>query len=128
MALIWIFFGGGLGACSRYGLGTLIARWSGSSFPVSTLVINVTGSFLIGLVSTFLLDRSIANPAWRWALITGFLGGYTTFSAYSYETVQLFDSGHGGRAVLYVLGSNALSIAACVLGIAVVRLFVTDAG
>lgn len=128
MAFIWIFMGGGLGACSRYGLGTLIARWSGTAFPLNTLVINVTGSFLIGLVSTFLLDRSVTNPAWRWALITGFLGGYTTFSAYSYETVQLFDNGHGGRALLYVLGSNLLSIAACVAGIAVVRLFVSEAG
>ncbi len=128
MAFIWIFIGGGLGACSRYGLGTLIARWSGTAFPLNTLLINMTGSFLIGLISTLLLDRSISNPAWRWALITGFLGGYTTFSAYSYETVQLFDTGHGDRALLYLVASNAVSIAACVAGIAVVRLFVTEAG
>lgn len=128
MAFIWIFIGGGLGACSRYGLGTLIARWSGAAFPLNTLLINVTGSFLIGLIATLLLDRGVTNPAWRWALITGFLGGYTTFSAYSYETVQLFEAGRGGRALLYVVGGNALSIGACVAGIVLVRLFVTEAG
>ncbi len=128
MAFIWIFIGGGLGACSRYGLGTVVARWAGTAFPTNTLLINVTGSFLIGLISTLLMDRGVTNPAWRLALVTGFLGGYTTFSAYSYETVRLFEAGHGGRALLYVVGSNVLSIAACVAGIAFVRLFMTDAG
>lgn len=128
MAYIWVFIGGGLGACSRYGLGTLIARWSGTTFPLGTLLINMTGSFLIGLLATLLLDRGVTNPALRWSLITGFLGGYTTFSAYSYETVQLFENGQGGRALLYIVGSNLLGIGACVAGIAVVRLFVTEAG
>lgn len=124
-AFLWVFFGGGVGACARYGLGTLVARWAGTAFPYHTLLINVTGSFLIGLVATLLIEREVANPAWRLALVTGVLGGYTTFSAFSYETVSLFEAGQGGRALLYVLASNALGIAACVAGIVVVRVLVT---
>ncbi len=121
MAYLLVFIGGGAGVCARYGAGTLLTRWLGTGFPAHTLLINVTGSFLIGLISTFLIQRGITDPAWRLALVTGFLGGYTTFSAFSYETIQLIQDGHGGRALLYVLLSNGLGILACALGIIAVR-------
>ncbi|HEV2529672.1 MAG TPA: fluoride efflux transporter CrcB [Thermomicrobiales bacterium] len=121
MAWLLIFVGGGAGACARYGIGSLAGRWFGAAFPAHTLLVNVTGSFLIGLISTILIQRGVPDPAWRLAIVTGFLGGYTTFSAFSYETIQLIQDGHGGRALLYVLLSNGLGILACALGIVAVR-------
>jgi CrcB protein len=128
MNYLWVFAGGGAGACARYAIGTLVARWLGPAFPAHTLMINVTGSLLIGLISTILVERGVSDPVWRLALVTGFLGGYTTFSAFSHETIQLVQDGHGGRALLYVLLSNGLGITACAIGIALAHLLVSDAG
>ena len=90
----WIvFLGGGLGSLTRYIAGTAIMARYGGLFPLGTLVINVTGSFLIGLLMTLLTERWHLDPIWRMALVVGFLGGYTTFSSFEYESYRAVRDG-----------------------------------
>ncbi len=120
MEYVWVGLGGLIGANARYGLARLITERWGASFPYGTLVVNATGSLAIGVLLTLLLAR-VADPAWRLLIVTGFLGGYTTFSAFSFEAVALLQEGRWGRAAVYVLGSNLLGVAGCWAGIVVGR-------
>jgi CrcB protein len=92
-----------------------MSRWSGR-FPIATFLINVTGSFAIGLLATLLAETT--NPNWRPLLITGLLGGYTTFSSFEWEAFAAARGGAMGIAWLYVLGSVTLGFIACWLGVA----------
>jgi CrcB protein len=90
MANIFIIgIGGFLGAISRYGVALWIGQRWGRSFPLGTFVINVSGSFLIGLLMSLFTERFMVNPQWRLLLVVGFLGAYTTFSTFEYETGTL---------------------------------------
>jgi CrcB protein len=116
-----VLFGGGVGALARYVVGTEIAQRVGERFPsLGTMVINITGSFLIGLLMTLLTQR-LANPNWRLLLVVGFLGGYTTFSSFEYETLQAVQSGAMWMGLLNVVGSVVLGYLAVWLGAAIVR-------
>lgn len=106
--------GGAIGAGLRYGLGGWIQTLSGPSFPWSTFVINVSGSFLIGIVIRLNLEGSL-SPEARLFLAVGVLGGYTTFSSFSYETLTLVQQGEWAKAFLYVAGSVILGFAAVLL-------------
>lgn len=103
-SLIWVFLGGGCGAVSRYVLGLLMLALF-PYFPLGTLLVNLVGSAVAG----FLLGRfpSVGTPTWRLFLMTGFLGGFTTFSAFSLETAQMWIEQHRGEALLN-LGLNLL--------------------
>jgi fluoride exporter len=116
--MLWlvIFVGAGLGGVTRYALGSWIQGASGPSFPWGTLVINVTGSLLVTLVYA-LLDSTMSAHAWRAFLGVGFLGGFTTFSAFSYETIRLAQDGRWERAVFYVAGSVVLSLGGALGGV-----------
>jgi fluoride exporter len=118
---VWVSLGGGLGALARFTLGAWIVRRSGASFPVNTLLINVTGSLAIGVLLVLLTERFETDPAWRLFLVVGFLGGYTTFSSYSFEAVALLSAGEWMRAAWYVLGSNGLALLACAAGMVIAR-------
>lgn len=109
---LYVFVGGGLGASIRYWISGLIPRWIGSGFPYANLFINVSGSFLIGLMMTAFEDRFLVNPSLRVFLTIGILGGYTTFSSFSYETIALLNNGEVYRATLFV----TLSIGLCLIG------------
>lgn len=87
--IIIIGIGGFLGAISRYGVALWIGQRWGRSFPLGTFVINVSGSFLIGLLMSLFTERFMVNPQWRLMLVVGFLGAYTTFSTFEYETGTL---------------------------------------
>ena len=115
-----VLFGGGVGALARYIVGTEIAQRVGGQFPLGTLVINVTGSFLIGLLMT-LLTQGLPHPYWRLLLVVGFLGGYTTFSSFEYETLQAVQGGAAWIGLLNVVGSVVLGYIAVWLGSALVR-------
>lgn len=94
--------GGFIGAVTRYALATWIGSKWGRSFPLGTLIINVSGSFLIGLIMSLLTERFMANPYWRLLLVVGFLGAYTTFSTFEYETGNLLKDGELLYAALNV--------------------------
>ena len=113
--------GGFLGANARYWLGVLIEAKAGVAFPWHTLAINASGSMLMGLFMGFSVSYDW-NPAWRLLLAIGVLGGYTTFSSFSYEALSLFGSGAYAAAAGYVFGSLAASLAGASIGFAVARL------
>lgn len=116
--MIWyIAFGSALGGVVRYLLGGWIQGRVGPDFPIGTLVINVTGSFLLGLLYRYAADSAAITPEVRGMLTIGICGGYTTFSTFSYETVRLLEDGEFARAGAYVALSVVVSIAAVFLGI-----------
>lgn len=110
-----IFVGAGIGGVARYAVGSWVQAATGPAFPWGTLLINVSGSFLLMLVYGF-LEGTVAPPEWRAFLGIGVLGGFTTFSAFSYETVRLMQDGEWERASVYVLASVVLSVAAAAAG------------
>ena len=121
MQLLLVLLGGGIGSAARYLTGVWITERLGAAFPWGTLVVNVVGSFLIGLIATLADERDRLGPDLRLFLVGGVLGGFTTFSAFSLETLRLLDGRQPLRAVLNVLGSVVLGFAAAALGIAVGR-------
>jgi len=124
--MLWyIAIGSALGGVSRYLLGGLVQRGVGSGFPAGTLVVNVTGSFLLGMFLRYGLETPTLTPEMRAFLTIGFCGGYTTFSTFSYETVALLEDGQWGRAGLYAAASLALSLVAVLLGFIVARGIIT---
>ena len=113
---IVVFAGGGIGAAVRFALGTWIGQRWGRSFPLGTFVINVSGSFLIGLLMTLMAERFTENPAWRLLLVVGVLGGYTTFSSFEYETGKLVTDGEYMYATLNAVLSVSVGFASLKLG------------
>jgi CrcB protein len=118
---LWVGLGGFVGANARYALGVWIVGRFGAGFPLHTLLINVSGSFLIGVLLILLTERLALDPAWRLLLVVGFLGGYTTFSSYTFEALALAEAGEWLSAAWYVLGSNGLGLMAAFLGIVLAR-------
>lgn len=113
-----VIAGAGLGGLVRYIAGTWIMGRTGGSFPMGTFLINVSGSFLIGLVMTLLTERFQPHPNLRLFLVVGVLGGYTTFSSFEYETIQAVRSGERWIGLLYVTGSVILGYISVWLGTA----------
>ncbi|HXY06363.1 MAG TPA: fluoride efflux transporter CrcB [Terriglobales bacterium] len=103
--------GGGVGSILRFWLGSYIGGRLGSRFPYGTFVINVTGSFLIGLVLTILAERTQWSPNWRYLIPIGFIGGYTTFSTFEYETLRLVQDGQMVTAMLNITMSVTVGFA-----------------
>jgi CrcB protein len=116
-----VFFGGGLGATLRHLINVTCARCIGTAFPYGTFIINITGSTVMGLIAGYLAFKGESSQPWRLFLMTGILGGYTTFSAFSLDTALLYERGEIGLAALYVVGSVVLSIAGLFAGLALVR-------
>jgi CrcB protein len=119
--LIWVGIGGFVGANARYVMGRAIHDRVDTTFPVGTLIINVLGSIAIGVLVTLLADRYAPTHAFRLLIVTGFLGGYTTFSSFSFEAIMLADRGQFGKALVYILSSNGLALAGCAVGVALAR-------
>ncbi len=106
---------------TRLAVNNLFARWLGAAWPFGTLFINVTGSFVIGLFLTLSGEKLGLAPAWRYLVATGFLGGYTTFSSFEYETQRLVEVGTPWYAALYVGSSVVLGFAAAATAVALAR-------
>jgi CrcB protein len=123
VAYLLIGIGGFLGANARYLVAGWIAERLGASFPYGTLVINVSGSFILGFFSVFISDRLSVHPNWRLFFAVGFLGAYTTFSTFSFESFALIQERSYVLAVANMLGSVFLGLMAVVAGIIVARLF-----
>jgi fluoride exporter len=118
---VLVFFGGGLGASLRHAVNLAAAKAFGVAFPYGTFIINITGSIVMGLIAGYLAFKGGATQHWRLFLMTGILGGYTTFSAFSLDTAVLYERGAVGLAAFYVLGSVAISIAGLFAALALVR-------
>ena len=123
MGFLIVFLGGGLGAALRHGVNLAAARLLGAAFPYATLIENVTGSLVMGLLAGYFAFKGGAPQHWRLFLTTGILGGYTTFSAFSLDAMLLYERGELGLAALYVLLSVVLSIGGLFAGLALVRHF-----
>jgi CrcB protein len=121
LPVVLVFVGGGLGAIARYGVSIGVARIVATSFPLPTLLINIIGSFAMGLVVAWFAMRGEGGQDLRLFLTTGVLGGFTTFSAFSLETMLLYERGDVGLALLYVLLSVVVSVLALAAGMALVR-------
>jgi CrcB protein len=118
-----VFLGSGIGGVARHGIDLAVARTIGMDFPFGTLVINVFGSFLIGVIAGYFAFKGEASQYWRLFLTTGILGGFTTFSAFSLETVLLYERGEPATAALYVLASVGLAVAGSLTGLSLLRYF-----
>lgn len=115
--MIWLVAAGSaLGGVLRFLMVPWAQRFFSAGFPGGTLVVNVVGSLVIGLVLRLAGDPAVISPEARIFLTVGVCGGFTTFSAFSIENLELFQSGQWGRAAIYVVGSITLSIAAAALG------------
>ncbi|WP_315835237.1 fluoride efflux transporter CrcB [Bradyrhizobium prioriisuperbiae] len=121
MSYLLVFVGGGLGATLRHAINMFCARCIGTGFPWGTFIINITGSTVMGLIAGYLALKGDAAQPWRLFLMTGILGGYTTFSAYSLDSFLLYERGEIGLAAFYVIGSVVISIAGLVAGLTLVR-------
>jgi fluoride exporter len=118
MPFVVIAAGGVLGANARYLVGLWAAERFGTMFPFGTLVVNVSGSLLIGFILALLSERFAINPLWRLFFATGFLGAYTTFSAYTWEAAELLRGGAWMLALVYLVGSVVAGMLGVLAGMA----------
>ena len=114
---MYIALGGALGSIARFWVGSAVASRLGTKFPYGTFVINITACVVIGFSLTFLAKRTELNPAWRFLIPIGFLGAYSTFSSYEWETVSTLRNGDFSMAALYSFGSLFLGLVAVWCGI-----------
>lgn len=113
-----IALGGGLGSMARYWVGSTIGGRLGVRFPFGTLVVNITACLVLGFALTWLSERAEFNPAWRYLFAVGFIGAYSTFSTYEWETLSTMRSGAFVLGSLYAAGSLILGLAATWCGAA----------
>jgi CrcB protein len=126
--IFYVAIGSAIGGVSRYLLGGLVQRLADTTFPAGTLLINVTGSLLLGLIVRYAVETSTITPEIRALLTIGFCGGYTTFSTFSYEAVALLEDGQWSRAGFYVSASVLLSLFGTLVGFALARELVSLRG
>jgi fluoride exporter len=112
MKYMMVGIGGALGSILRFWLGVYVASKTESRFPYGTFVINITGSFLIGLIFVLLTARTQWSVNWRYLIPIGFIGGYTTFSGFEFETLRTLQDGQIGIGVLYVVASVMVGLIA----------------
>ena len=120
LATLWVAIGGAIGSVARFWLTELSAKWWGADFPWGTVIANVTGSFLIGLIAALPVmgPRDLLGPMGRQFLMVGIMGGYTTFSSFSLQTLTMVQHGHLAKAALNVGGSVVLCLIAVAAGYA----------
>ncbi len=121
MLYLYVAIGGALGALMRYSLGTLITETMGKEFPYATFTVNIVGSFVMGLAIAMLVTMLPRGRELHALFVIGTLGGFTTFSAFAYESYLLLERGDIASALVYVLGSVVFSIVAFFLGMALFK-------
>lgn len=121
IAVAWVMLGGALGAAARYLLSRLIPHTPGMNFPWSTFLVNLIGCLLIGLLAGYVDRRSGDATITRWLWMSGFCGGFTTFSAFSLETIQLMQQARWSVVIPYVVGSVLVGLFATWTGLQLVR-------
>ena len=121
MAYLYIALGAVVGASARYFVSGAIAKSFSPSFPYGTLVINISGSLLLGFFLTLVSQRVLVDVRWRWLIAIGFCGSYTTFSSYAFETFALFEQGQWLLVAWNVIASNVLCLVSILAGAALAR-------
>jgi len=127
MLYLYIAAGGALGALARYGLAGWVHGWAGGGFPWGTLTVNVTGAFLLGFMAR-LLQGLASGPSVRGFIVIGFLGAFTTFSTFSYETMALLRDGEWVPGALYAAGSVAVALVGTLLGLGLAATILRQGG
>jgi CrcB protein len=120
-AYLWVTLGGIVGANLRYFVSRIITRFTDAAFPVGTLLINVTGSMILGFFLVWTTERIFADPKWRLLVAVGFCGSYTTFSGYAFETMAYFEQGNWMLFASNILANNILCLAAVLAGAMIAR-------
>ena len=123
MRIVLIAIFGAIGTLARYGLQGVVQIRLGSTFPYGTMLVNLSGCFLLGLIGQFTMNRMVISPDWRIAIAVGFFGGYTTFSSFGWETAKLVEEGAWLRASVYVGASVAAGLLLSVAGIRLANKF-----
>ena len=126
--LLLIALGGAIGTMARYLTSLVAVRWFGSEFPYGTLIVNLSGAFAIGLVQELGTESAMVSDNTRVFLTTGIMGGLTTYSAFSYETVRLMEANAWASAWINVVITTAMCLGLCFLGIVVGRLVLSIRG
>ncbi|WP_061936435.1 fluoride efflux transporter CrcB [Aureimonas sp. AU22] len=121
LGFVLVALGGALGSVARYGMAVAAGRWFGTGFPFATLFVNVTGSFAMGVLIELIARHFSTLPEVRLFLAVGVLGGYTTFSSFSLDAIALWEGGQQAVAILYILLSVVVGLAALMAGAALVR-------
>jgi fluoride exporter len=121
VAYVWIALGAVVGASARYFLSDFVARVFSSSFPYGTLIINVSGSLLLGFFLIWTSERVLVDPRWRLLVAVGFCGSFTTFSSYAFESFALFEQGQWLLTGLNILGNNVLCLVSVLAGVTLAR-------
>ena len=121
VAVLWISLGAVLGANARYFLSRWTARHADPAFPYGTLLINISGSFVLGFFMIWTTERVLADPRWRLLIAIGFCGSYTTLSSYAFETMAYFEQGHWTLLAANFMANNLLSLAAVLGGAMLAR-------
>lgn len=121
--MILIGLGGGIGSIFRYLTSVVISKYFHSNFPLATLVVNILGCFLIGLLLGLFDRHQLTNPSLKFLFLTGFCGGFTTFSAFASENIILFQSGYSLTAFLYIAISILVCLFAVWLGLNLIKAF-----
>lgn len=119
--VLWISMGAVAGANLRYAVNRAALRYVSASVPYGTLIVNLTGSLLLGFFLAWTSERVLADPLWRALVAVGFCGAYTTFSSYSYETVSMVEQGHYGMALANFAANNLLCLGAALAGMMLAR-------
>ena len=123
MRILLIAIFGAVGTLTRYGLQGIVQVRASGAFPYGTLLINLTGCFLLGLIGQLTLNRLLISPDWRVAITVGFFGGYTTFSSFGWETAKMLEDGEWLRATTYVAASVFVGLFLSVAGIRLANRF-----
>jgi fluoride exporter len=124
MTVLYVFLGGGIGSVARYGLNLGLSKLHDHHFPWGIFTVNVLGSLAMGILVALFARKWPDSEHLRLALTTGLLGGFTTFSAFSYDVVALLEKGEAGTASIYALTSVILSVLACFAGLWVARVLI----
>jgi fluoride exporter len=119
--LLYVAMGSAIGGVARYLLGGLVQRMFDTTFPIGTMLINISGSLLLGAIVRYAIETPTLSPDLRAFLTIGLCGGYTTFSTFSYETVALLEDGEWTRAGFYVVASVTLALIGTLLGFVLAR-------
>lgn len=119
--ILFVAIGGAIGSILRYLTATYSTKIFGTGFPYGTLIVNVAGAFIVMFFMTLYLEKFSMDPIWRLLIVVGFLGGLTTFSSFSYETLTFFQNGEYWKGILNILLNNILTIAAGIAGLYLAR-------